>query len=123
MLTYADVTQGEGPIQAQEQQHISPEEYLSGERKGDIRHEYFAGEVFAMAGVSREHNQILTNIVRLLGNQLLKKPCSGVSRILKGSGIPAESVLYSTLFPLAVSSPLFRIQDGPSSKFKMYISS
>ncbi|MCI5220859.1 MAG: Uma2 family endonuclease, partial [Candidatus Electrothrix sp. LOE2] len=63
-------------MQAQEQHHISPEEYLTGERDGDIRHEYFAGEVFAMAGASREHNQISTNIVRLLGNQLLEKPCS-----------------------------------------------
>ncbi|MCI5223298.1 MAG: Uma2 family endonuclease [Candidatus Electrothrix sp. AR4] len=63
-------------MQAQEQHHISPEEYLTGERAGDIRHEYFAGEVFAMAGASREHNQISTNIVRLLGNQLLEKPCS-----------------------------------------------
>jgi len=63
-------------MQAQEQHHISPEEYLTGEREGDMRHEYFAGEVFAMAGASREHNQISTNIVRLLGNQLLEKPCS-----------------------------------------------
>lgn len=62
-------------MQAQEQQ-ISPEEYFTGERKGKIRHEYFAVEVFAMAGASREHNQISTNIVRLLGNQLLEKPCT-----------------------------------------------
>ncbi|MCI5159428.1 MAG: Uma2 family endonuclease, partial [Candidatus Electrothrix sp. AUS1_2] len=47
-----------------------------GERQADIRHEYFAGEVFAMAGASRGHNQISANIVRLLGNQLLDKPCS-----------------------------------------------
>ena len=63
-------------MQAQEQHQISPEEYLIGERESDIRHEYFAGEIFAMAGASREHNQISTNIVRLLGNQLLEKPCS-----------------------------------------------
>ena len=63
-------------MQTQEQRQISPAEYLAGERKADIRHEYFAGEVFAMAGASREHNQISANIVRLLGNQLLEKPCS-----------------------------------------------
>ena len=63
-------------MRAQEQHHINPEEYLTGEREDNIRHEYFAGEVFAMAGASREHNQISTNIVRLLGNQLLEKPCS-----------------------------------------------
>ena len=63
-------------MQAQEQQQISPAEYLAGEREAEIRHEYFAGEVFAMAGASREHNLIATNIVRLLGNQLLDKSCS-----------------------------------------------
>jgi Uma2 family endonuclease len=63
-------------MQAQEQQHISPAEYLAGERTADVRHEYFAGEVFAMAGASREHNQIATNIVRVLANQLLEKHCS-----------------------------------------------
>ncbi len=63
-------------MQAQEQQHISPAEYLTGERTADIRHEYFAGEIFAMAGASREHNQIATNIVRVLANQLLEKQCS-----------------------------------------------
>lgn len=63
-------------MQTQEQRKISPEEYLVGEREADIRHEYFAGEVFALDGASREHNQISTNIVRLIGNQLLDKPCS-----------------------------------------------
>ncbi len=63
-------------MQVQEQHQISPEEYLTGERESDMRHEYFAGEVFSMAGASREHNQISKNIVRLLGNQLLEKPCS-----------------------------------------------
>lgn len=60
----------------QAEQHISPEEYLAGEREAATRHEYFAGEIFAMAGASREHNQISANIVRLLGNQLLERPCS-----------------------------------------------
>ena len=31
-------------------------EYLELEQSSDIRHEYFAGEVFAMAGGSKEHN-------------------------------------------------------------------
>ncbi|MFN5990257.1 MAG: Uma2 family endonuclease, partial [Dolichospermum sp.] len=35
---------------------FSVEEYLELEQTSDIRHEYFAGEVFAMAGGSKEHN-------------------------------------------------------------------
>lgn len=34
---------------------ISVEEYLAGEAVATVRHEYVAGEVFAMAGASDEH--------------------------------------------------------------------
>ncbi|MBF0201811.1 MAG: Uma2 family endonuclease [Desulfamplus sp.] len=60
----------------QEITEVTPEEYLALERESEIKSEYFAGEIFAMAGASREHNKISTNIVRVLGNQLLEKPCS-----------------------------------------------
>ncbi len=60
----------------QEKTEITPEEYLALERESEIKSEYFGGEIFAMAGASREHNKISTNIVRVLGNQLLEKPCS-----------------------------------------------
>ncbi|MCP4109523.1 MAG: hypothetical protein GY749_29040 [Desulfobacteraceae bacterium] len=53
------------------------EEYLSGERESEIKSEYFNGEIFAMAGAGREHNQISSNIVRILGNQTkLTSECS-----------------------------------------------
>jgi Uma2 family endonuclease len=55
---------------------LSPEEYLALERKSEIKHEYFAGEVFAMVGASRRHNLITANIIRILGNQLLTRPCN-----------------------------------------------
>ena len=29
---------------------LSPDEYLAGEKQADVRHEYVAGEVYAMAG-------------------------------------------------------------------------
>jgi len=60
----------------QKKNEITSEEYLALERESEIKSEYFDGEIFAMAGASREHNKISTNIVRVLGNQLLEKPCS-----------------------------------------------
>lgn len=63
--------------------HLTPEQYLSQERRSDIKSEYFNGEIFAMAGASREHNQISANLVRVLGNQLLDKPCSVYSSDMK----------------------------------------
>jgi Uma2 family endonuclease len=36
-----------------------------------------------MVGASREHHQIAANLVRVLGNQLLEKPCSVYSSDMK----------------------------------------
>jgi Uma2 family endonuclease len=55
---------------------LTPEEYLVIERKSEIKHEYFAGEIFAMVGASRRHNRITANLIRILGNQLLDRPCN-----------------------------------------------
>lgn len=70
-------------MQIQQKEKISPAEYLALERESEIRNEYFDGETFAMAGASRAHNQISANIVRVLGNQLLEKPCSVFSSDMK----------------------------------------
>ena len=55
---------------------FTPNEYLVNERKSEIKHEFLDGVVFAMAGASKKHNQISSNLVRIIGNQILNKPCS-----------------------------------------------
>lgn len=55
---------------------ISPEEYLKSELLSDVRHEYFAGEVVAMAGASEAHNYIAGNIFAALHGQLRGKRCA-----------------------------------------------
>jgi Uma2 family endonuclease len=55
---------------------LTPEEYLALERKSETKSEYYAGEVFAMVGASKRHNLIAANIIRVLGNQLLDRPCN-----------------------------------------------
>ncbi|MBF0120888.1 MAG: Uma2 family endonuclease [Desulfobacterales bacterium] len=54
---------------------ITEKEYLEIERASKIRHEYHDGEIFSMAGASGNHNLIISNIIRELGNQLRKTPC------------------------------------------------
>lgn len=54
---------------------ISPEDYLAFEREAQARHEYVDGEVVAMAGGSREHSLLASNLIRLLGNALHGQPC------------------------------------------------
>lgn len=62
---------------------LTEEEYLAIERQAEFRSEYFAGEVFAMAGASRRHNRIVTNLVTALDNQLRARPCNVYSNDMR----------------------------------------
>lgn len=50
--------------------HVSAEDYLAWERVQEGKHEYFHGEIFAMAGGSPRHNALCARVIRSLGNQL-----------------------------------------------------
>jgi len=49
---------------------MSEAEYLEFEKHAEVKHEFYQGEVFALAGATRNHNVITSNIVRLLGDQV-----------------------------------------------------
>ena len=51
------------------------EQYLAIERSSKERHQYYDGEIYAMAGESDAHGDISVNIVGLLYAQLRGKPC------------------------------------------------
>jgi Uma2 family endonuclease len=55
--------------------YLTIEEYLKFEQDEVIRHEYVAGQIFAMAGASEEHNLIVTNIISLLRPHLRGSSC------------------------------------------------
>ncbi len=54
---------------------LTEQEYLARERRASLKSEFYRGETFAMAGASREHNLIASNVNRSLGNQLANRPC------------------------------------------------
>ena len=54
---------------------VSPQEYLALERRAEFKSEFYDGEIFAMAGATREHNLIVTNLTRELSQHLKDKPC------------------------------------------------
>jgi len=54
---------------------ISPAEYLEGEKAARVRHEYIDGEVYAMAGGTKAHNEIAGNFYGLLRAHLRGTPC------------------------------------------------
>lgn len=49
---------------------ISEVDYLQQERLAERKHEYYQGEVTAMAGASYEHNLMVANLIRALGKRL-----------------------------------------------------
>jgi Uma2 family endonuclease len=51
------------------------EEYLEFEEQSRVRHEYVAGEIFAMTGVTKRHNLIAGRLYLELANQLKGGPC------------------------------------------------
>src|SRR5258708_37941555 len=54
---------------------FTAEEYLEMERASVTKHEYYRGEIFAMAGASKEHNVIFINLIRDIASWLKGKPC------------------------------------------------
>lgn len=55
---------------------MSYEAYMALERQSEVRHEYFGGEVWAMAGGTPEHSLRAANMIRALGNALGDRPCT-----------------------------------------------
>lgn len=62
---------------------FSADEYLRLERDAETRSEFWAGEIFALAGASEKHNLIVTNLVITLGTQLRGKPCTLYANALR----------------------------------------
>jgi Uma2 family endonuclease len=56
-------------------EYVSVADYLAAEATSDVRHEYLGGLVYAMAGETRDHNQIAQNLLVRLREHLKGGPC------------------------------------------------
>ena len=59
----------------QPQRNWTFEEYLAYERESEVKHEFFQGEIFAMAGASWQHNAINTSLTASLHPQVRAHGC------------------------------------------------
>ena len=67
---------GNVSIATQTEALVSPEKYLERERAATLeKSEYRDGEIVPLSGASFRHFLIVSNIVRVLGNQLVDSPC------------------------------------------------
>ena len=62
---------------------VTIKDYLEGELHSKIKHEYIDGQVYAMAGASTNHNRIVANLSRELGNHLRHTACEPFASDMK----------------------------------------
>lgn len=85
---------------------ITPEEYLKLERASQEKHEYFAGEIFAMTGASQDHNLIVFNTSGLLHAQLRKSPCRAYTSDMRVKTPPPVLCAYPDI-TVVCNQPVF----------------
>lgn len=78
---------------AQPRQRMTEEEYLVFERASETKHEFYRGEIYAMAGASLDHVQIVTNTVVAASRQL-RPPCRVFSTDLRVKVPAADLFTY-----------------------------
>jgi Uma2 family endonuclease len=62
-------------MQRQTGRHYTLEEYFAVEESSPVKHEYFEGEILAMAGASLRHNRITGNLFAGLRSRLNDERC------------------------------------------------
>jgi len=73
---------------------ITPAEYLEIERKAEIKSEYIAGRMYAMAGVSRAHSLIAGNLFSELHAQVRGRNCEVHSADMRVKISPTSIYTY-----------------------------
>ena len=72
----------------------TPEEYLALDREAEFKSEYHAGEIFAMAGASENHDMIAVNVLTELRAQLRGGPCRPFSADMRVQIPEADRYTY-----------------------------
>jgi Uma2 family endonuclease len=83
---------------AAESPKISVDDYLAGEESSPLKHEYIAGEVFAMAGAGEAHVTVALNLATLLRNHVRKGPCRVYISDMKVRVESADAFYYPDVF-------------------------
>lgn len=80
--------------------HYTVEEYLALEEKSEVRHEFYNGEMYAMAGGTVNHNRLTRRVANLLENQSALKKCSVYTEnlrveVVRGIYLPYPDVVVT----------------------------
>lgn len=94
--------------------YVSPADYLRLERAAEFRHEYFQGEIRAMAGASFAHNRICANLLIELGIHLRGKACTPVGSDQRLQILSGSAYVYPDL-TVVCGPPLFNEDKKPDT--------
>jgi Uma2 family endonuclease len=67
----------------QQVKYYSEADYLEGEQQSAVKHEFVDGDVFLMAGASKNHERLAGNIYRKFGNHLENSHCEPFASDMK----------------------------------------
>ena len=84
---------------------LTPQEYLAYERKAETKSEYYAGEIFALAGASPRHVRIMVNCVASLFVQLKGRSCDVFASDLRVKVSATGLYTYPDVVCLLYTSP------------------
>ena len=74
---------------------VNVSDYIQGELKSEVRHEYIGGQVYAMSGGSEAHNLICGNLYSAMHQHLSGKPCKVFMSDMKVRlNIAKEDIFY-----------------------------
>jgi Uma2 family endonuclease len=76
---------------------ITVEQYLALEKESLVKHEYLAGEMFAMAGSSRNHSRIAQDTGHSIARQFAETKCEDYNSDLRVRTGPAGLYTYPDL--------------------------
>lgn len=86
----------------------SPEEYLALERASETRHEFYRGEIFAMAGASESHNLASGNLFVAVQSALRDKPCRTYTHDMRVFASESRDYVYPDI---VVACPPIEFKD------------
>ncbi len=76
---------------------ITVQEYLESEINAVEKHEFFDGEVFAMAGASEKHNRVVVNLTIEIGKHLKGKSCTIYPSDMRVATPQSDAYMYPDL--------------------------
>jgi Uma2 family endonuclease len=94
------------------QRHYSEDDYFAVEASSGIKHEFYQGEIFAMAGASLAHNHLSANVLTLLRGSVRPKGCSAFGSDLR---VKTPDGLFTYPDVMVVCGPVSLTRDRPDT--------